>query len=109
VLEADSAAAALTTLDRTGADVRLVITDVAMAEIGGRELGLRLAERRPGLPVLYMSGYPLDEVVRRGLLEENQPFLQKPFAPPALQEAVRALLEASTLGPAPAAAMAARE
>jgi hypothetical protein len=56
-----------------------------------------------------MSGYPLDEVVRRGLLEENQPFLQKPFAPPALQEAVRALLEASTLGPAPAAAMAARE
>ena len=109
VLEADSAAEALTTFDRTGADVRLVITDVAMADISGRELGLRLAERRPGLPVLYMSGYPLDEVVRRGLLEESQPFLQKPFAPPALLEAVRALLDPSALRPAPTAAMAARE
>jgi two-component system, cell cycle sensor histidine kinase and response regulator CckA len=109
VLEADSAAEALALLDRSGADVRLVITDVAMAEIGGRELGLRLAERRPGLPVLYMSGYPLDEVVRRGLLEENQPFLQKPFAPAALLESARALLDASTLGPPPAPALAARE
>jgi signal transduction histidine kinase/DNA-binding response OmpR family regulator len=109
VLEAAGAAEALSVLDRTGADVRLVITDLAMAEIGGRELGLRLAERRPGLPVLYMSGYPLDEVVRRGLLEESQPFLQKPFAPVALLESVRALLDASTLGPPPAAALAARE
>jgi len=56
-----------------------------------------------------MSGYPLDEVVRRGLLQENQPFLQKPFAPVALLESVRALLDASALGPPPAAALAARE
>jgi CheY-like chemotaxis protein len=109
VLEADSGAEALSLLDRTRAAVRLVITDVAMAEIGGRELGLRLAKRQPGLPVLYMSGYPLDEVVRRGLLEENQPFLQKPFAPIALLESVRALLDASAFGPSPAAALAARE
>jgi hypothetical protein len=61
------------------------------------------------LPVLYMSGYPLDEVVRRGLLQENQPFLQKPFAPMAMIETARALLDASALGPAPAAALAARE
>jgi signal transduction histidine kinase/DNA-binding response OmpR family regulator len=109
MLEAKSGAEALSVLDRTRTDVHLVITDLAMAEIGGRELGQRLAERRPGLPVLYMSGYPLDEVVRRGLLQENQPFLQKPFAPLALIETVRALLDASTLGPAPAAALAARE
>ena len=109
VLDAESGAEALSMLERAGADVQLVITDLAMAEIGGRDLGLRLAERRPGLPVLYMSGYPLDEVVRRGLLEENQPFLQKPFAPGALLESVRALLDASLLGPPPAAALAARE
>jgi CheY-like chemotaxis protein len=109
VLDAESGAKALSMLERAGADVQLVITDLAMAEIGGRDLGLRLAERRPGLPVLYMSGYPLDEVVRRGLLEENQPFLQKPFAPGALLESVRALLDASFLGPPPAAALAARE
>jgi signal transduction histidine kinase/DNA-binding response OmpR family regulator len=110
VLEAESGAEALSMLDRTGAaDIHLVITDLAMAELGGRELGQRLAERRPGLPVLYMSGYPLDEVVRRGLLQENQPFLQKPFAPGALIESVRALLGASVLGPTPAAALAARE
>jgi CheY-like chemotaxis protein len=110
VLEAESGAEALSMLDRTGAaDIHLVITDLAMAELGGRELGQRLAERRPGLPVLYMSGYPLDEVVRRGLLQENQPVLQKPFAPGALIESVRALLGASVLGPTPAAALAARE
>jgi two-component system, cell cycle sensor histidine kinase and response regulator CckA len=110
VLDAVSGAEALSMLDRTGAsDIHLVITDLAMAELGGRELGLRLAERRPGLPVLYMSGYPLDEVVRRGLLQENQPFLQKPFAPGALIESVRALLDASALARAPAAALAARE
>jgi CheY-like chemotaxis protein len=109
VLEAKSGAEALAVLEATSANVHLVITDLAMAEIGGRELGLRLAERRPGLPLLYMSGYPLDEVVRRGLLQENQPFLQKPFAPMALLETVRGLLDGSTLGPAPAAALAARE
>jgi hypothetical protein len=84
-----------------------------MAEMGGHELGQRVAERRPALPVLYMSGYPLDEVVRRGLLQEHQPFLQKPFAPAALLESVRSLLDSATsssaLGPPPAAALSARQ
>jgi CheY-like chemotaxis protein len=113
VLEAESGAEALALLERGGDDVRLVITDVAMAEMGGHELGRRLADSRPGLPVLYMSGYPLDEVVRRGLLHAHQPFLQKPFAPVALLETVRSLLDAATassaLDPPPAAALSARE
>jgi CheY-like chemotaxis protein len=113
VLDAESGAEALALLERGGDRVSLMITDVAMAEMGGHELGQRVAERRPGLPVLYMSGYPLDEVVRRGLLQEHQPFLQKPFAPAALLESVRSLLDAatsgSTLGPPPAAALSARE
>jgi signal transduction histidine kinase len=113
VLDAESGAEALALLERGGDRVSLMITDVAMAEMGGHELGQRVAERRPGLPVLYMSGYPLDEVVRRGLLQEHQPFLQKPFAPAALLESVRSLLDAapsvSALGPPSAAALSARE
>ena len=74
--------AALELLASQGDRVRLVLTDVAMAEIGGRELGRRLAQAAgPDLPVLYMSGYPEDEVVRRGLLEEHRLFIQKPFTP----------------------------
>ena len=75
-----------------------MLTDVAMAGISGRELGRRLAKVRPDVPVLYMSGYPVDEVVRRGLLQEHQPFVQKPFAPAALADAVRALLDRQATG-----------
>ncbi|HUR94839.1 MAG TPA: ATP-binding protein [Gemmatimonadales bacterium] len=96
VLAADSGAAALSLLERDGDRVRLVVTDVAMAGIGGRELGHRLLEARPNLPVLYMSGYPADEVIRRGLLHEHEAFLQKPFAPSVLAAAVRGLIEAKS-------------
>jgi signal transduction histidine kinase len=94
VLEAESGAQALALMERHGAEVRLVLTDVTMSEMGGRELGRRLAAQRPDLPVLYMSGYPVDEVVRRGMLQEYRPFLQKPFAPDTLLGSVRALLKA---------------
>jgi signal transduction histidine kinase len=95
VLAADSGAAALELLEREGARVRLVVTDVSMAGIDGHELGHRLLEARPELPVLFMSGYPADEVIRRGLLQEHHAFIQKPFAPSALAGAVRALIDAS--------------
>ena len=95
VLSVDSGTAALELLERRGGTVRLVLTDVAMAGIGGRELGRRLRELRPTLPVLYMSGYPEDEVVRRGLLEEHYPFIQKPFTPAMLAATVRRLLDAT--------------
>jgi two-component system cell cycle sensor histidine kinase/response regulator CckA len=93
VLVAESGEAALDLLDGRPERVHLVVSDVAMTGIGGRELGRRLAEAHPDLPVLYMSGYPADEAVRNGLLEERQPFIQKPFAPDALAGAVRALLD----------------
>jgi signal transduction histidine kinase/response regulator RpfG family c-di-GMP phosphodiesterase len=93
VLLAEGGAEALALLERHADRVRLVLTDVAMAGISGRELGRRLAEIRPGLPVLFMSGYPADEAVRNGLLLEHQPFIQKPFVPASLAEAVRTLLD----------------
>ena len=98
VLMAESGTEALDLLERHANGVSLVLTDVAMAGISGRELGRRLAVERPDLPVLYMSGFPADEAVRNGLLLEHQPFIQKPFAPDALAEAVRAMLERTVPG-----------
>ena len=75
--------------------IDLVVTDVVMPNLSGRELGERLAELRPGLPVLFISGYTDDDVIRRGLLTPGSPFLQKPFEPDALARKVRQVLERS--------------
>ena len=61
--------------------------------LNGRELGERLAVERPELRVLYMSGYTDDDVVRRGLLRPESPFLQKPFMPADLSRKVREVLD----------------
>jgi CheY-like chemotaxis protein len=70
-----------------------VLTDLAMPVIGGLELARRLQEQRPGLPVVFMSGYTDDEVVRRGLLERGVPFLEKPFSPELLARTLQQLLQ----------------
>jgi signal transduction histidine kinase len=103
VLAAASGADALEVLAQTGERIRMVVTDVAMEGIDGRELGRRLLESRPELPVLYMSGFPAEEIIRRGLLQEHQTFIQKPFAPAALAAAVRALLDAAAAAGGPGA------
>ena len=78
-------------------DVDLVISDVVMPEMGGRELGRRLGSLRPSLPVLYISGYTGEDVTQRGLLEPGAPFQQKPFAPEELARKVREMLDAARL------------
>jgi signal transduction histidine kinase/ActR/RegA family two-component response regulator len=93
VLEAADGQAALELLERPSARVDLVITDVAMPELSGRELADRIQRTRPELPVLFMSGYTDDEMVRRGLIEPNKPFLSKPFTPEILAAKVRLLLD----------------
>jgi CheY-like chemotaxis protein len=75
--------------------IHLVVSDVVMPEMGGRELGQRLSLLEPGLPVLYMSGYTGEDVVRRGLLEAGSPFLQKPFSTEALGRKTREMLDAA--------------
>ncbi len=75
--------------------VDLVLTDAVMPRMGGRELADHLARLRPGLPVLFMSGYTNDEIIRRGLLSPGAPFLQKPFSPEALATKVREVLDAA--------------
>jgi two-component system cell cycle sensor histidine kinase/response regulator CckA len=94
-LEASNAAEALRPLEEAGSHVDLVITDVVMPGLSGGELGERLALLRPGLPVLFTSGFAGDDVVRRGLLEEGQPFLQKPATPRDLARKVREVLDAA--------------
>ena len=93
IVEAENGAEALEVLARTEGPVDLVLTDVVMPVLNGRELGERLAVERPELRVLYMSGYTDDDVVRRGLLRPESPFLQKPFMPADLSRKVREVLD----------------
>jgi CheY-like chemotaxis protein len=72
--------------------LHLVITDVVMPKLDGRTLGQRLNERLPGLPVLYISAYPTDDLFHRGAPTASAPFLQKPIAPEELLSAVQGLL-----------------
>ena len=70
--------------------IHLLITDVVMPGMGGRELADVVKSRRPQLKVLYMSGYTNDEVVRHGVILARDAFLQKPFTPAGLVARVRA-------------------
>ena len=93
VLAVDSGGAALDQLSLSGSGIDLLLTDVAMPGMDGLELGRRVAELCPTLPVLYMSGHPADEMAGRGLPLNGHEFIAKPFAPTALVETVRALLD----------------
>ena len=71
----------------------LLLTDVVMPGLSGKELAELLAERRPGLPVLYMSGYSQDVIAHQGVLEEGVALVEKPFVAHDLLEAVRERLD----------------
>ena len=93
VVEAANGAQALGYIREHPQAVELVVSDVVMPEIGGRELGERLAALDPDLPVLYMSGYTGEDVVQRGLLDPGASFQQKPFTPAGLALKVRQMLD----------------
>jgi two-component system, cell cycle sensor histidine kinase and response regulator CckA len=91
VLEAGHGWEALMRLAEYDGAVGLVIADVLMPEMGGSELARRLAVERPGLPILFLSGYTDDERTLRGLGPPSA-FVQKPFTPGALADRVREML-----------------
>jgi PAS domain S-box-containing protein len=98
VLEARTGREALDRMEKDQHIIDLIISDVVMPELGGRELGSRLAALRPDLPILYMSGYTGDEVIQRGLLEPGVPFQQKPFTAEGLIRTVREMLDGRGVG-----------
>jgi PAS domain S-box-containing protein len=79
-------------------NIDLMITDVVMPQMGGRELGELLSSSRPDMKVLYMSGYTDDAIVRHGLMDERLQFIEKPFTTDALARKVRQVLDAGANG-----------
>jgi len=94
VLEAPDGEAALRLAQRHRGVVHLLLTDVVMPRLNGRELAERLVRLRPDVKVLYASGYTDDSVVRHGILESGTAYLQKPFSPESLARKVRDVLDA---------------
>ena len=92
VMTAFSAAEAIALAGGYAGVIDLVLTDVVMPGASGRDLVEQLRGARPGVRVLYMSGYPADAVVRHGVEEGDVPFLQKPFTMASLAAKVREAL-----------------
>jgi len=92
VLEAGRGEEALRIACEHAGQISLMITDVIMPGMNGRELAERMVLLRPEMKVLYMSGYAETAVYRKGILEPGAPFLRKPFGPPDLGRKVRDVL-----------------
>lgn len=72
--------------------IDLLVTDVVMRYMSGRELAMRLAEARPGVAVIYMSGFDYDNIGHLGVMEPGSVFLQKPFGNDEFSAAVKRTL-----------------
>ena len=95
VLAAPSAERALEICDSEGEQIDMLLSDVIMPETSGKELAERIAQRRPGLPVVFMSGYTDEIIARHGILEEGEVLIQKPFDAKELLARVRQTLDAA--------------
>jgi len=97
VLVAASGAEALQVAGAHAGPIQLLVTDVIMPAMSGREVGLLIAPTRPEMRVLYLSGYADESIVHHGVLEPGIAFLQKPFTVEALARKVREVLDTPTV------------
>ena len=94
VLSAGSPAEAIAAARESSAEIAILVTDVIMPGMNGRELARVLAGERPAMRVLYMSGYTDAAIAHQGILPPGTAFLSKPFTPDALARKVREVLDA---------------
>jgi PAS domain S-box-containing protein len=93
VLEAADGEEALRVAQECFGEINLLLTDVVMPRMGGKELADRLKTLRPSVKVLFISGFPDEAIARHGVLTPGIAFLQKPFSPAALAQKVREVLD----------------
>ena len=103
VVDARDGEEALAVLNRSSSAIDLVVTDLVMPRMSGRDLARRVAELRPETAVLLVSGYAGDTVTAEGPLEPGTAFLEKPFTGAELAAKVRDLLDAAAARARPAA------
>jgi two-component system, cell cycle sensor histidine kinase and response regulator CckA len=92
VIQANNAAEALLFSEREQDHIDLLLADVVMPGLSGPEMSSRLKCLRPGIKVLYMSGYPADKIAHHGVLDPETDFIQKPFTPMQLSNKVAEIL-----------------
>jgi len=97
VLEARNGLEALSACEKHNCHIDLLMTDVVMPQMGGRELAERLASIYPRTQILFTSGYTDDAVVRHGVIKAGMNFIQKPYTLDALTRKIRELLDAPAL------------
>ena len=93
VLAAADGQQALNCVREYAGAIHLLLTDVVMPKMTGRDLAERVGQLRPDTRVLYMSGYTPDAIVHQGVLEEGIQFIQKPLMPAQLLAKVRSILD----------------
>ena len=93
LLEAANGVAALSICAQYEERIHLLLTDVIMPEMSGRDLADRLVPQHPEMKVLFMSGYTDDVIADHGVLDAGTAFIQKPFAPDVLARKVRDVLD----------------
>ena len=92
--EAESGEDAIRRLSENHIEIDVLLTDLMMPGMNGRTLADQLTANRPGLRVVFMSGYTNDSVIRRGLVDSAHAFVQKPVSAATLTSTIRAVLDA---------------